>query len=335
MVFEDARRYFWRHSEWLPPGVTWDDVEKIRPWSAFYTVPFLSILIVLIRFFFERYVALNLCLYLGIAGLPKSKKRDEGTTKEAGSGAPLTNGKTGVRFVYKSRSDDHDAKFYKATETCWRCFIYFVLFLYGSYVVVGSHWFWKHSWTQCALAQEELPANLKWYTIAELSFYVSLTITQFTDTKRKDFWQQFVHHITTIILIAGSYTISHFYVGMVIMWLHDASDYWLEAAKLAKYAKKQRTCDALFVIFALVFYISRWIYFPFYVIPAYLHDNPSLVGPSRFTWPWLFWYMCFILVVLHYYWGYLIARVAYKFIVLGKVDKDDRSDDEDDGHAED
>jgi hypothetical protein len=34
-------------------------------------------------------------------------------------------------------------------------------------------------------------------------------------------------------------------------------------------------------------------------------------------------------MVLHYYWGYLIARMIYKFAAAGKVAKDDRSDDED------
>ena len=55
--------------------------------------------------------------------------------------------------------------------------------------------------------------DLKWYYITELSFYMALMATHFTDTKRKDFIQQFVHHIATIVLIAGSYCIAHFRYG--------------------------------------------------------------------------------------------------------------------------
>jgi hypothetical protein len=288
-------------------------------------------LFVIVRFTFERYIALNLCVYIGIVGKSRNRSNGRECTDVNGDTVPLTNNKKtqGVRFVHKGRMDNSDTKFYKATETCWRCFIYFALFVYGTYCVLGSNWFYQSSWNECALAKQMLPEELKWYIILELSFYVSLLITQFNDTKRKDLWQQVVHHITTIILIAACYIIAHFYVGMVIMWLHDTADWLLEGAKLAKYAKKQRLCDVVFVVFAIVFYISRWVYFPFYVLPHYATNNPSLVGPSKLTWPWLFWYMCFILMVLHYYWGYLIARMIYKFVNAGKVAKDDRSDDED------
>ena len=205
-----------------------------------------------------------------------------------------------------------------------------MFFAYGSYVILGSHWFWSKSWITGYIVNQPFTNKMKWYIIIELSFYISLLISQFSDTKRKDFFQQFVHHVTTIILISGCYIIAHFYIGSIVMLLHDASDYWLEAAKLAKYAKKQKMCDVLFVIFAIIFYITRWVYFPFWVLRAYMTNNPSLTGPSYFAFPFIFLYLCFLLLVLHYYWGYLIGRMIYKFSVTGKVEKDDRSDDDDD-----
>ena len=42
----------------------------------------------------------------------------------------------------------------------------------------------------------------------------------------------FVHHLVTILLTLGSHSIDHFRVGSVIMLVHDASDVWLEAAKV-------------------------------------------------------------------------------------------------------
>ena len=32
----------------------------------------------------------------------------------------------------------------------------------------------------------------------QMAFYWSLLVTQFTDVKRKDFWEMFIHHMTTI-----------------------------------------------------------------------------------------------------------------------------------------
>lgn len=236
------------------------------------------------------------------------------------------------RWFRKSRRQHQQAlQFQKATETCWRCFSYFIFFVYGSYVLFSSDWFWNtRSWLEGYIKTQPFTEGLKWYYIMELSFYMALLTTQFNDTKRKDFFQQFLHHIATIILISGSYLIAHFRYGSVIMLLHDASDYWLEAAKLAKYAKWQRTCDVLFVIFALIFYLTRWVYFPFWVCRSFMLDNASLAGPlqSYFTFPYLFLYLCFVLQALHIYWGILIGRMIYHFTVSGKVEKDDRSDDD-------
>ena len=45
-----------------------------------------------------------------------------------------------------------------------------------------------------------------WYYMIELSFYWALCFSQFYDVKRKDFWEMFIHHITTIALMAFSWT---------------------------------------------------------------------------------------------------------------------------------
>jgi len=43
-----------------------------------------------------------------------------------------------------------------------------------------------------------------------LAFYWSLSISQFFDVKRKDFVEMFIHHITTIALLAFSWTCNLF-----------------------------------------------------------------------------------------------------------------------------
>jgi len=44
----------------------------------------------------------------------------------------------------------------------------------------------------------------------------------------------FVHHIVTICLIFSSFAISQFRIGVVIMFIHDASDFWLEVASFSR-----------------------------------------------------------------------------------------------------
>ena len=325
-MFKHFREWFWRDSFWLPYGFKWDDVEKKAPLSTLYIAPFITIIILIIRYIFERYIAINFCIYIGIIGSPN---KPEVNNSDAELTNPTNEKQSRFRWFRKGRRYHQALQFQKATETCWRCFAYFVLFAFGAYVIFSSHWFWdKKSWLVGYIINQTFTEDLKWYYILELSFYMSLLITHFNDTKRKDFLQQFVHHIATIILITGSYLIAHFRYGSVIMLLHDASDYWLEAAKLAKYAKMQRTCDFLFVVFAIIFYLTRWVYFPFWICRSFMIDNASQSGPlqSYFTFPYIFLYLCFVLLALHFYWGFLIGRMIYNFTVTGKVEKDDRSD---------
>jgi hypothetical protein len=54
--------------------------------------------------------------------------------------------------------------------------------------------------------------------------------------------------------------------GSIILALHDASDVFLEIAKLTKYCGSEIVPSIFFVIFALSWVILRLIYFPFYII---------------------------------------------------------------------
>lgn len=73
----------------------------------------------------------------------------------------------------------------------------------------------------------------------------------------------FTHHIVTISLMAFSYLENYPRIGSLILVLHDGADFWLELAKIAKYASLQRICDSSFIIFALVWFVTRLVIFPF------------------------------------------------------------------------
>ena len=99
------------------------------------------------------------------------------------------------------------------------------------------------------------PKNILVYYLAELSFYLSLLLTIFTDVKRKDFPEQVIHHFATILLLALSYVCGFTRVGTLVMWCHDISDIFLESAKLCVYSKKGPAADILFVLFGISFFI--------------------------------------------------------------------------------
>ncbi|KAB1270651.1 Ceramide synthase 5 [Camelus dromedarius] len=199
----------------------------------------------------------------------------------------------------------------------WRFTFYLCIFCYGIRFLWSSPWLWDTRQCWHSYPYQPLTSGLYYYYIMELAFYWSLMFSQFTDIKRKDFLIMFVHHLATIGLITFSYINNMVRVGTLIMCLHDASDFLLEAAKLANYAKYQRLCDTLFVIFSAVFVVTRLGIYPFWILNTTLFESWEMIGPYP-SW-WFFNGLLLILQVLHVIWSYLIVRIAFKALIRGKV----------------
>ena len=104
---------------------------------------------------------------------------------------------------------------------------YTLLLCYGTWCLWDKPWLWdiRHCWYQyqlrcmyvdvnCMNARYDypfhpMPGDVWCYYMLELSFYWSLSICQFFDVKRKDFWEMLVHHNATILLMMFSWT-GHF-----------------------------------------------------------------------------------------------------------------------------
>ncbi|XP_052382329.1 ceramide synthase 5-like isoform X2 [Oncorhynchus keta] len=190
------------------------------------------------------------------------------------------------------------------------------MFTYGICFLWKCPWMWDthHCWYN--YPYQVLTPGLYHYYVTELGFYWSLMFSQFTDIKRKDFPIMFIHHLATVSLISFSYANNMLRVGSLVMCVHDASDFLLEAAKLTNYAKYQRLCDFLFVVFAVVFFITRLVLYPLWILNTTLFESWEMIGPYP-SW-WLFNSLLLVLQVLHVIWSYLIAGIAYKALVRGK-----------------
>ena len=82
--------------------------------------------------------------------------------------------------------------------------------------------------------------------------------SQFFDVRRKDFWEMFIHHNTTIALMMFSWTTHSHRIGSLVLIVHDCADHLLELAKMFRYTRYQRTCDAVFVLFAITWVVTRY-----------------------------------------------------------------------------
>ncbi|NXS06945.1 CERS4 synthase, partial [Neodrepanis coruscans] len=210
----------------------------------------------------------------------------------------------------------------------WRFVFYFTSFFSGLALLYDKPWFWDHTVCWLKFPQQPLPPALGWFYLLELSFYCSLVATLPFDVKRKDFKEQIIHHIATITLIFVSYCANIIRFGMIVMLVHDASDYILELAKMLHYLKWHRVCEVVFIVFAVVFITSRLVIFPltvYYYFVTKLELFPISCLINAFL---------VILQLLHIFWSYLIIQMVFSVILRGPKRQDARSDTEESDGSE-
>ncbi|CAF1589532.1 unnamed protein product, partial [Adineta ricciae] len=245
----------WSEDFWLPKNTTWNDFNQLensgvqmpRIHDLVYVYP-LAGLLYLTRVLFERCISQPLGRLLRI-------EDSRPTIRKLSNHHKLSDNKQ----VKQSTRIGPLGKF---SESTWRFTFYLSIFLYGAFILNNKSWLWdtRHCWLN--YPNHSLTSDVYWYYMIELAFYWSLVFSQFIDVKRKDFWQMFIHHIATICLLSFSYIVNFVRVGTLVLVVHDCGDYWLEFAKMAKYARAQRLCDTMFVIFAVVWFITRLCYYP-------------------------------------------------------------------------
>uniref|UniRef100_A0A667WZK7 Ceramide synthase 3 n=1 Tax=Myripristis murdjan TaxID=586833 RepID=A0A667WZK7_9TELE len=314
-MFETLYEWFWWDRIWLPVNLTWADLEDREGWvyakasHLYVTIPY-AVAFLVIRYLFEKLVAAPLAASAGIkqkvhlraADSPvlelyyTSRSRNPGQADIDGLSKKSSLSVRQVeRWFRRRRNQDRPGVLKKFREASWR-FTFYLLAFFGGIV---------------ALYDSMLDSQY-WYYILEMSFYGSLLFSVAFDVKRKDFKEQIIHHLATLVLLGFSWCVNYIRIGTLVMLVHDASDVLLESAKLFNYAKWEKTCNALFVVFAIVFMVTRLIIFPFWLIHCtwvYPVDHyPPFFGYYFFN------VMLVILLFLHIFWAYLILRMVRKFL---------------------
>ncbi|XP_054834985.1 ceramide synthase 5 [Eublepharis macularius] len=339
--------WLWDERFWFPANVTWADLERQgagheggypRAVHVLGALP-LAVGMLLLRRLFERFIAKPCAIRFGVqdskphraqpnAILEKvftsitkcpDARRLEGLSKQLDWDVRKIQ-----RWFRHRRNQDKPPILTKFCESMWKFTYYITIFFYGLRFLWSSPWFWDTRQCWYNYPFQPLTSSLYYYYIMQLAFYWSLTFSQFTDIKRKDFLMMFIHHLAAIGLITFSYINNMIRVGTLVLCLHDSADSLLEAAKLANYAKYQRLCDSTFILFSVFFIVTRLGIFPLWILNTTLFESWELIGPYP-SW-WLFNGLLLLIQTLHVIWSFLILRVAYKALAQGKVSKDDRSD---------
>uniref|UniRef100_A0A3B3QTZ3 Ceramide synthase 5 n=1 Tax=Paramormyrops kingsleyae TaxID=1676925 RepID=A0A3B3QTZ3_9TELE len=278
--------WFWNERFWLPHNVTWADLADPAPGVEYpkavhllSALP-LAALIFVVRILFERFIARPCAYMLRIQAEAIRRAQPNAVLEKVFTSItkyPDTHRLNGLskqldwevrkvqRWFRHRRNQDKPGTLTKFCESMWRFTFYLFIFTYGIQFLWQSPWMWDTRKCWHNYPYQVLSPGLYYYYVTELAFYWSLMFSQFRDIKRKDFLIMFIHHLATVSLISFSYVNNMVRVGTLVMCVHDASDFLLESAKLANYAKYQRLCDSLFVLFGMVFVTTRLVIYPFWL----------------------------------------------------------------------
>ena len=86
---------------------------------------------------------------------------------------------------------------------------------------------------------------------------------------------------------------------------------------MCKYTNYQKTCDVLFVCFAVTWIVTRLGIYPTWFLYSTTVEAPQVA--EMFPAYYIFNGLLTILLVLHIFWTYFIIKIIYKAMFTGKV----------------
>mmetsp|Transcript_36879 Transcript_36879/g.47660 ORF Transcript_36879/g.47660 Transcript_36879/m.47660 type:complete len:260 (+) Transcript_36879:466-1245(+) len=218
---------------------------------------------------------------------------------------------------------------------------------FGMIMVLNQPWAWpsKFWWLDFDKKDETTGHSVHSYMTEAVAAYYILYAARYLqgmlsvlmEHRRKDFWEMMLHHFVTWALVSISYMYGWNRVGLVVMLVFDPADVPLHTAKMSKYIGERRCpkqansiyqmcSDGLFVVFMLLFFITRLIMFPYICWSAHIEATRYF---PKYNAEWTCVILLYILLCLQIFWGWLIFRVLYKLIRDGHAE-DNRSDNDDD-----
>ncbi|KJE95781.1 longevity protein [Capsaspora owczarzaki ATCC 30864] len=335
-------------TELAPPGSAFPRLRATNPdiyphLRQLWIVLPIAVALFVARIVFERFFIRPLGVRLGISTKPTKRnepnpaleaeyKKKKRMTPERAADLTKKTDKTPeyiMTWFHRRRNADKPSKMVRFQEAVWRLIYYTTAFVWSVYILSGYPWLTDTDYCWIGYPEKQtLDPTIQWIYFIQLGFYMSLLFSQFTDVKRKDFWEMFIHHVVTIFLVAFSYHANFIRIGTLVLLVHDVSDIFLEGAKAFNYLKYQKLCDATFVVFAIVFFVARLFVYPRYVLKSAFWDVRALLNTEPFFGLWFFNILLWILQALHVMWFITIFKMVISFASKGEVSGDDRSDSE-------
>lgn len=340
------RQTFWDEKFWFPENYTWKCMENTnpnvyKPQMSDLLVPlYLCLILCVVRTVFERVVGevvgklYNLKLTVRRApqnsileaAYAKNKAPEHSLVESLSKQTDLRERQV-ERWFRIRRNQDRTPVLKKFCESSWRCIYYAAIFVYGLYTLWDKEWLWDTRMCWIGWPEHSVTPDLYWYYMVQAGFYLALSLSLFTDVKRKDFTEMIVHHIATLGLMFFSWMNNFVRIGSLVLLVHDCADPLMEAAKMAKYIRKESLCTGFFVAFLLTWIGTRMTLYPLKIVYSTLFEATPVIGMCSVY--YVYNTLLITLQILHIIWFYFILLIAKDAVIgRGQLKKDSRSSDE-------
>ncbi|CAL1381665.1 unnamed protein product [Linum trigynum] len=235
----------------------------------------------------------------------------------------------------------------KFKESAWKLVYFLSSELLALYVSHNEPWFtntnyfWKGPGDQ-VWPDLKVELKLKALYMYGGGFYVYSTFALlFWETRRSDFSVSMGHHLATLALLVLSYMARFARVGAVVLAIHDATDMFLEAAKMSRYSGFESLSSIFFASFVVVWTMLRIICFPLWILRSTSSEVVASLDMEKHAVEGPVYYYMFntllicLLIVNIYWWKLMIVMVIDQIKARGKLGDDIRSDSEgEDDHVD-
>ncbi|XP_046857899.1 ceramide synthase 1-like isoform X2 [Xenia sp. Carnegie-2017] len=163
----------------------------------------------------------------------------------------------------------------KFPESAWKFLYYFSIYTYTCILLFGKQYRFysdpKTCWTEWFVGMP-IPFDIYYLYCIQTSFYVhSVYATLFMDIWRKDSIAMLIHHFLTVFLLSFSYAVRYYKVGVLVLFLHDVCDVFLEFTKICVCWKirdnKKHYWPEVLINLGFLAFTFTWFYFRLYVFP--------------------------------------------------------------------
>mmetsp|Transcript_25741 Transcript_25741/g.28622 ORF Transcript_25741/g.28622 Transcript_25741/m.28622 type:complete len:293 (+) Transcript_25741:85-963(+) len=221
----------------------------------------------------------------------------------------------------------------KFGESCYFFLYYAVMFTWEAYTLSFVNYVWKPENLWTPWPREPSPHETIIYC-TQISNYAAAFVWSLLPRNarahHKDFYALTSHHLVTCMLIGLSWNYSFMPIGMLVLAIHDVSDIFLEAAKIAHFHDLSVAKNVLFAAFAVVFFVTRNIVYPFCIVwPAPIAFKViNIKNDTQYYMMQMCMGCLYFLASLHVYWFVLIVKMIIRSLKAGDVQSDIRSDEE-------